>query len=649
MIGSAYFEQVRERKGGLLDIQLRPSDTIDVGFNAFVSKQDAANYNRNYLLWVTHFLAQGNGQAPLPGYVVRNGTLVNANFAGVPGTTYGVYDQISRPDSSADSQFLSWDATWRASDKLTFKGQAGMSWGTGQTPTQDVAEWNVGIGSGGGWGLNGVGAADWHIGGNTTSPAGNTLGWIFGYQDVKVEDQEDWVKLDGEYFIDSAAMTSLQFGLRYAEHSRESKTATAQGPGCIDAGGNVVPFDWSQANWCPVGTTSPADPANFPSGFANYPGDFGGGLGGSFPRDIWYYSPEQLAEFNRLTNRNPVERSDWLGIYGIREKTTAGYVQLNLEGERWSGNVGVRLVKTEDRITNNVAASANTPGAITSSAFGPYLPVVTEHTYNHVLPSFNFKYDINEDLVTRFAASRTMTRPDYSALAGAVSLSPPASPGAQGSGSGGNPDLEPVISTNLDATLEWYFAPRALLAASLFYMDLDNYVAYGQVTRQFMTYSTTYPQGFLADYVLSVPVNTGGKVQGIELTYEQPIGENFGISANFTYADSETDDGSDLVGTSKNTYNLSGYYENDVFSARINYTARSSFYSGLDRATAFYQDDVDNVSASLGYKATDWMSITLDAQNLNNPKLKYYALNKDQPRSIYENGRQYYLNFRFKF
>jgi iron complex outermembrane receptor protein len=86
-----------------------------------------------------------------------------------------------------------------------------------------------------------------------------------------------------------------------------------------------------------------------------------------------------------------------------------------------------------------------------------------------------------------------------------------------------------------------------------------------------------------------------------------------------------------------------------VFSARINYTARSSFYSGLDRATAFYQDDVDNVSASLGYKATDWMSITLDAQNLNNPKLKYYALNKDQPRSIYENGRQYYLNFRFKF
>ena len=81
----------------------------------------------------------------------------------------------------------------------------------------------------------------------------------------------------------------------------------------------------------------------------------------------------------------------------------------------------------------------------------------------------------------------------------------------------------------------------------------------------------------------------------------------------------------------------------------MNYTYRSEFYSGLDRATAFYQDETDVLSASLGYKATDWLTVTLDGLNLNEPKLKYYALNRDQPRSIYQNGRQYYLNFRFKF
>jgi iron complex outermembrane receptor protein len=35
--------------------------------------------------------------------------------------------------------------------------------------------------------------------------------------------------------------------------------------------------------------------------------------------------------------------------------------------------------------------------------------------------------------------------------------------------------------------------------------------------------------------------------------------------------------------------------------------------------------------------------------NLTNEKLKYYAENRDQPRAIYTNGRQYYLTFRAKF
>jgi len=42
-------------------------------------------------------------------------------------------------------------------------------------------------------------------------------------------------------------------------------------------------------------------------------------------------------------------------------------------------------------------------------------------------------------------------------------------------------------------------------------------------------------------------------------------------------------------------------------------------------------------------------SFTLDGLNLNNPKLKYYALNRDQPRAFYQNGRQYYFTVHFKF
>ena len=104
-----------------------------------------------------------------------------------------------------------------------------------------------------------------------------------------------------------------------------------------------------------------------------------------------------------------------------------------------------------------------------------------------------------------------------------------------------------------------------------------------------------------------------------------------------------------LVGTSKNTYNVGGYYENQKFSARVAYTARSAFFSGLDRNSAFSQDKIGNLAASLVYTLSDKYSFTLDGQNLNNPTLKYFSLNRDQPRAFYKNGAQYYFTVRVKF
>jgi len=240
-----------------------------------------------------------------------------------------------------------------------------------------------------------------------------------------------------------------------------------------------------------------------------------------------------------------------------------------------------------------------------------------------------------------------VTRPDYAALAGALNLSPPAKQGDTGSGSGSNPDLKPVRSNNFDAAVEWYYQPRAMLSAGLFYMDLRSYVSLGQVKRQYITFDKDHVAGYLADYVLSVPVNSSGKIKGVELAVEQPFG-NFGVSANYTYADAKEKGGGAIVGASRDTYNLVGYYEDDKFNARLAYNFRSHFYSGLDRSTAFNQADTSSLAASLGFKFSDKLSISLDAMNLNNPKLKYYALNEDQPRSIYQNGRQYYLTLRAK-
>ena len=70
---------------------------------------------------------------------------------------------------------------------------------------------------------------------------------------------------------------------------------------------------------------------------------------------------------------------------------------------------------------------------------------------------------------------------------------------------------------------------------------------------------------------------------------------------------------------------------------------------GLDRGTEFNQIGMGYLNASLGYKLSEKIAFSLDMRNLNNPKLKYYALNDDQPRSIYQNGRQFFLTMRVKY
>jgi len=629
-IGAALFEQERKRQGGLLEVQIKPVSGLSLDFSGFYSKMDASNYNRNYLLHSPRILDAGEGEAPDAGYTVRNGTLISASFAPDAARTYGLYDQISRPDEAATTKYFAFDGDWQASDALRLGVKAGTSTGIGKTPTQNIAEWTTGLGSGASWQLNGIDSgADFSLNTPSNVPGDAStrrLDWIFGLENVNIVDKDNWAQLDGEYAVDKGVLSTIKFGVRGAEHKRSSDGVLAQGPGA-DA------FDL----------------ANWPSSYANYPSNFGSTFGGSFPRDVWYYTADQMnATAPALSNRDPVTRAYLYNDFGMKERTTAAYVQANLEGRHWRGNIGLRAVETKEHVLKYISAPDTAPGAIVGSAFGPSVPVETDHTYHDYLPSINLRYDLTKDVVARFAASKTMTRPDYAALAGALNLSPPATDNDIGGGNGSNPDLKPIRSTNVDVSLEWYRAPRTLLSASLFYMDLQSYVGLGQVKRQYITFNQNHLDGYMADYVLSVPVNVSGSAKGFELAAEQPLWGNFGVTANYTYTDASEDSGAPLVGASKNTYNLVGYYEDDHFSFRLAYNYRSHFYSGLDRTTAFNQDDTRSVAASLSYKINEHLSVSLDGVNLTNENLRYYALNRDQPRSIYNNGRQYYLTLRAK-
>ncbi len=355
-IGAALFTQKRERNGGMVDFEFKPNDALTLDLSGFSSRLLASNYNRNYLLWSTHFVASGAGQAPDPGYVVQDNTLTSATFTPVAGTAYGVYDQISRPDESATANFVNLDTTWDATDRLSFLGQVGYSWGDGKTPEQDVSETNPGIGSGAAYSLNGIGSGpSFNLGttNNTTPTPGGVpvaFGWIFGDQNIDVKDREEWAKIDGAFKVDSGAWQDLKFGVRYERHGRTSADVIGQGP-----------------------TAAGQSTAAYPTTFSNYPSNFTN-FGGSMPTDVWYWTPAQLAAYDSPTNvnRNPATRIDWNSMFEVHEFDTAAFVQADFKGSNWAGNVGIRFVHTEEDVLTYTAVSALTPGSQYSD-FGQYI------------------------------------------------------------------------------------------------------------------------------------------------------------------------------------------------------------------------------------------------------------------------------------
>ena len=129
----------------------------------------------------------------------------------------------------------------------------------------------------------------------------------------------------------------------------------------------------------------------------------------------------------------------------------------------------------------------------------------------------------------------------------------------------------------------------------------------------------------------------------------QPIAMGFGFTGNYTYSDADTDSGDPLPGNSKDTHNLSDYFENERLSARLSYTYRSDWFVTFDRTTPLNQEALSSVDASVVVNVLDNVAVTFDALNITNEKTKQFAGTELRPRAIYDNGRQFYIGARFRY
>ena len=111
-----------------------------------------------------------------------------------------------------------------------------------------------------------------------------------------------------------------------------------------------------------------------------------------------------------------------LESFTVNEKTYGGFAMANFAGEGLRGNFGVRIVQTKQTSDGwLVGVAPGTPGA-QNNPFGLIAPVSIDNDYTDVLPSVNLAFDMTDNLVLRFAASRTMSRPDYNRIAPTITL-----------------------------------------------------------------------------------------------------------------------------------------------------------------------------------------------------------------------------------
>jgi iron complex outermembrane receptor protein len=654
LIGSTLFQQERTREGGHVDIEWRPTDKLEFNVDGFYSHLDASNQNDNYMYWGSNELAKN-----LPtSYKVQNNTLVGAVWpqvapnsalltgAGTPNTAGTdvdgmIVDNIERPGSAAYTSYINLDAKYHATDHLTVSGQVGYTYGEGETdgaPSFEVdAPTGVSYGqSGNGWQVTPTNV-------NPQSPAGFSNDWSWN-EDFTSKDSEIYGQVDAKYDIDDSVFKDVEAGFHGSDHTRQ---VDGWDRGCT-LGANGACFS------SPTMPFSATNPTSYPSGFS------GSALG--IPGLLIPIAGNPSTIDGILNNipggvRGPLsaivtpQNYYWNLSFKVQEADYSGYLMSHIGGDGWRGNFGVRLVETDQQSFVNTAAAAGVPGAITTSAYGPYIVNDIKHNYFDILPSANLTFDLQKNLLLRVSAAETMSRPDYSALGAAVSLTD-----LTFTGNGGNPNLKPIVAGVYDAALEWYYAPTAVAAISLFYDDLTSYVGYGNSTGKYLDLQNSKigvpgVANFYdyENFTISSPVNVSGQLKGVELQVQQPLPYNFGIQSNFTYVQGADENDEPLVGTSEITYNVVGYYEVALFDIRLAYTYRSHYFVGLDRATTENEAGNGQLDLSADFNITKNVTFDVQALNLTNSLLTYYANNPTQVRAVYDNGTQLYAGVRVKF
>lgn len=361
-------------------------------------------------------------------------------------------------------------------------------------------------------------------------------------------------------------------------------------------------------------------------------------------------------------------------IRGVQETTKGAYLQADAKGDvlglEYALNAGIRYAKT-DQSSYGLVSGVN---------------ATVTRSYDDWLPSANLALYPTESTIVRLAVADVMTRPTLGSL----------TPGGSADGfnyrvTSGNPFLNPYRARNYDLSLEWYFAPQAVLSLAVFKKDVSTFTQSASVTGATFA-QTGLPASVLSPaspaalnpaqqaeprWTLATTVNgSGAKLKGIELAAQIPFSaftdgmlSNFGILANATFIDSNASFNvqgpaiapggalqnavvsNTLGNVTKKAFNGTLYYDDGKFSARGMLSYRGRYHEGASGTGNILEGygATTNFDASVRYKLTEWMEVSVEGNNLLDT-YRYRFTDFDADRN-YENnhfGRTILFGARFK-
>lgn len=349
------------------------------------------------------------------------------------------------------------------------------------------------------------------------------------------------------------------------------------------------------------------------------------------------------------------------------EETLAGYgvVDFAFLNDKIRGNLGARIVHTNlDAEAMVTDVSGATPVVVSRSA---------SNSYTDILPTLNVTGYLRDDLLLRFGYGKGLTRPSVSDINPTVTVNL-----TSGTGTQGNPDLEPLRADSYDLSLEKYFSPTAYVSAALFYKDIKGFPLGVESCQSVSTappYAGVTPNNCpTGQYRVTQTVNADpGYAKGAEFAFQSffdydfvpEILHNFGVSGSYTWVKTELPvllNGAKVnvrqPFQSDRSWSLAGMFENDRVSARLVYTYRSDFVLfgvAANPIDGRYVKGYGVLDASVNFNVREDLTLSLTASNLTNKAPNRFVGEPDGGydtpilRQWFMNGRIYGLSLRYKF